>query len=87
MRQQAYLSGPPRMPEFMHGVTDYRFSNNIGFWQYQQEYQAHPEEKLHKSAMKLLSGRGAKGDHPRVQRLVHESLSHMPELMDLYSRA
>ena len=87
MREQAFLSGPPRMQEFMHGVTDYRPLNNIGYWQYDHEWKKHSEQALHKSAMKLLSGDGAKGDHPRIQKLVHETLGHMPELLHLYSRA
>ena len=87
MKEQAYLKGPPQMKEFMHGVADYRFSNNIAFWQYEQEWKKHPEERLHNSAMKLLSGKGAKGDHPRIQKLVHETIGHIPELLNLYSSA
>ena len=87
MREQAFLSGPPRMQEFMHGVTDYRPQNNIGFWQFDNEWKKNSEQALHQSAMTLLSGQGAKSDHPRIQKLVHETLGHMPELLHLYSRA
>ena len=87
MKEQAYLKGPPVMKEFMHGVADNRLSNNVAFWQYDQEWKKHSEERLHSSAMKLLSGRGAKGDHPRIQKLVHETLGHLPEVLHMYTSA
>ena len=55
--------------------------------QYKHEFDRHPEEAIHSSAMKLLSGKGSHSDHPAVQKLVHTSLQHMPELLHLYNSA
>ena len=45
----------------------------------------YPEEELYKNVPPMLTGKSST-DHPRVQRLVHESLGHMPELLTLYNR-
>ena len=87
MRDQAYLPGTAKLAEFVHGVVDFRPQNAIAFFQYKHEFDRHPEEAIHSSAMKLLSGKGSHSDHPAVQKLVHTSLQHMPELLHLYNSA
>ena len=86
MRTASFISGGPALQEFAHGIVDYRPRNVIGFDQYLHFYEKYPEEVLHHHAIKLLSGKGAAGDHPRVQRLFHESFKHLPEIMDLYNQ-
>ena len=87
LRDQAFLPGPPKMLEFMHGVVDFRPQNVIAFFQYKDEFERHPEDSLHGAAMKLLLGNGASGDKPAIQKLVHSSLGHKPELLHLYNRS
>ena len=87
MREAAYISGGPAVQSFMYGVVDYRPRNEIGFNQYAHHYEKHPEEYLHNSVLQLVSGHGARKDHPRIQRLFHESFKQYPEIMDLYSQA
>ena len=86
MREAAYISGGPALESFIHGVVDFRPRNVVGFSQYAHFYEKHPEEYLHSSASKMLSGVGASQDHPRLQRLVHESFKQMPEILTLYNR-
>ena len=87
MRHASYISGGPVLEGFMHGVVDFRPRNVIGYDQYAHFYEKHPEEYLHQSAMQLVSGSGAQKDHPRIQRLFHESFKQMPEIMNLYTQA
>lgn len=86
MREAAYISGGPALEAFIHGVVDFRPRNVVGFNQYAHFYEKHPEEYLHNSVLQLVSGSGARKDHPRIQRLFHESFKHVPEIMDLYNR-
>jgi hypothetical protein len=60
--------------------------NDIAFFQYNPAFEAESERELHGHLQQLVSGRGAKHDHPRVARSVLESLKHKPELVALYLR-
>ena len=85
LRDAAYVSGPPRPKTYLHGVIDMIPRNQIGFHQYGPVYTG--EEELHKSLIGAVSGRGASGDHPTVQKAVYESLKHRPELLATYMNA
>ena len=85
LRDAAYLSGPPRPKTYLHGVIDMIPRNQIGYHQYGPVYTG--EEELHRSLIGAVSGRGASGDHPTVQKAVYESLKHRPELLANYMNA
>ena len=85
LRDAAYVSGPPRPKTYLHGVIDMIPRNQIGFYQYPVIHTS--EEELHYALLKSVSGRGARYDHPTVQRSVYESLKHNPDLAHAYMHA
>ena len=85
LRDAAYVSGPTRPKTYVHGVIDMIPRNQIGYHQYGPVYTG--EEELHRSLIGAVSGRGASGDHPTVQKAVYESLKHRPELLAHYMNA
>ena len=85
LRDAAYLSGPPRPKTYLHGVIDMIPRNQIGYHQYGPVYTG--EEELHRSLIGAVSGRGASGDHPTVQKAVYESMKHRPALLANYMNA
>ena len=82
LRDAAYVSGPPRPKEYLHGIVDFIPRNLIGHHQVGPIYTG--EEEFHSSLVASVSGNGASGDHPTVQRAVYESLKHKPDLLSHY---
>ena len=82
LRDRAMLKGEPRPQQYLHGVIDFIPRNQIGFHQYGPEHVS--ENELHHSLLKVVSGGGAKEDHPTVVQTVYETLKHIPELAHAY---
>jgi hypothetical protein len=80
-------STPVSLQSVADAIMDYRPRNEIAFSQYRNLFQRHPEGYLTHSVNGLFSGKGASQDHPRLQKLVHDSLVGYPELRDMYSRS
>jgi hypothetical protein len=70
----------------MQSVIDMSPQNDIAFFQYNAAFEAESEKQLHANLRQLVSGNGAKHDHPRVARTIYESFKHKPELASLYLR-
>ena len=85
LQQRAISRGPLPVQGMVHGLPDMISRNNIAFFQYIHFFQKHPEEELYRNVLPMLTGKSST-DHPRVQRLVHESIGHIPELFSLYNR-
>lgn len=84
LQKRAMTQGQPAGKEVLHGVPDMIPRNDIGFNQYLHFYQKYPEEELYRNVMPQLTGKSST-DHPRIQRLVHESIGHIPELLHMYN--
>lgn len=80
-------SAPVNLRHVADAMMDYRPRNEIAFSQYANFYQRHPEDYLAHNAAKLFSGHGGNNDHPRVQKLFHDSFHGYPDLLDKYSRS
>jgi len=85
LREARNYAVPPT-PEYMQSVIDMSPKNDIGFYQYNAVFEAESERELHNNLKQLVSGNGAKHDHPRVARSIYESFKHKPSLADLYFR-
>ena len=85
MQRAAIMPGPPRVAPMVHGLPDMIPRNDIAFSQYIHFFGRHSEDELFSNVMNLVSGKSST-DHPRVQALMHHSLGHMPELMNLYNQ-
>ena len=81
----AKLSGPPRPPAQVHGVVDMISRNQLGWHTFGPLHTS--EAEFHTSLMESVSGRGASGDHPTVQKAVAESLKHHPRILTHYMNA
>ena len=84
MKTQEYVQAP-RVNQYLQTVVDFIPRNNMAFYQFDHAFSEQSESHLHKSVLKLLSGHGAKKDHPRVQELMHHSLLPYPDLLHLYN--
>ena len=82
LRDAAYLKGAPRPKEYLHGVIPMIPRNSLGWHTFPVVHTS--EEEFHTSLMSSVSGRGASGDHPTVQRAVFESLKDKPDLAQIY---
>ena len=81
---QNYAVAPT--PKFMQTVIDMSPQNDIAYFQYNAAYEAESERELHSNLRQLVSGKGAKHDHPRVARTIYESFKHKPAIAALYLR-
>ena len=85
LRNASFLEGNARLPEVLHGmVSDMNQKNMFAMYQYYPSYSPETEKHLHDNLKSLLSGHGAKKDHPIVAKTVAESFKHIPELARLY---
>ena len=87
LKQAAMMQGSPQMTEYLHGVADLNFTNNIAMFQYEPAFQAESEVVLHRDLQSMVTGRGLKHDHPLVAKTVMESIKHFPKLQHLYANA
>ena len=71
---QSVRDEPPNMiPRVMHPISSHSFV-----------MQADAEGSVTKGIIDGVSGNGADGDHPFVQKAVWESLKHKPDLLRIY---
>ena len=87
LKDTRYLQGSPLMAEYLHGVADLNYTNDLAMFQYQPAFEGEREVDLHNNLTSLVTGKGAKHDHPLVARTILESFKHMPKLARLYGNA
>ena len=87
LREQHYIKGSPQMREFLYGAVDMVPRNMLAYFQYYPSVEGENEQGLHQNLKTLVSGHGAKQDHPRVRKAVYESLKHHPKLAHMYLNA
>ena len=87
LREAQMVQSSAPMREFIHGAVEMIPSNQIAYFQYPPSFDGDKESDLHRNLVKLVTGRGASKDHPRVAKSVYESLKHYPEIAGLYLNA
>lgn len=87
LKETRYLQGSPLMAEYLHGVANLNYTNDMAMFQYQPTFEGESEVDLHNNLRSLVTGRGARHDHPLVARTIMESFKHMPKLVNLYGSA
>ena len=84
LRPSHYIKGSPQMREYLYDTVDMVPRNMLAYFQYYPSVESENEQGLHQHLKTLVSGHGAKQDHPRVRKAVYESLKQHPKLAHLY---
>jgi hypothetical protein len=89
LKRLASAERPPhafQMTQFRDDLSNYKWRNEIPYYQHNNWYEKHSEDGLYKGALPLFSGNGAAGDHPDTHRFFMESFQEHPELLQAYTR-